>query len=78
MQIILVSYFSSIPAGRTPSVFCCDFFRMLITFANILDTDQDRQIVSPDQESKMFDNLEESLKYFFRLILKKKQQTSKA
>ena len=46
-----------------------DFCRLLITFANILDPDQDRQNGSG---SKPFDNLMLFLKDFFKkLILKK-------
>ena len=34
-----------------------DFCRLLITFANSLDPDQDRQNVGPDEAPKLFDTL---------------------
>ena len=54
--------------------------RLLITFANSLDQDQDRQNVGPDLDrSKLFDTLMVFLKEFFRkkLIFQKIQQMTK-
>ena len=42
-----------------------DFYRLLITFANSLDLDQNRQNVGPDLGSEPFDNLIVFLKEFF-------------
>ena len=60
-QIALKSFFVS-----------CYFCHLLITFANSLEPDQDRQKVGTDLDSKQFDTpivlLKDFLKTFFLLI----------
>ena len=47
--------------------------RLLITFANSLDPDQDRQNVGPDLDPKPFDNQIMFLKEFFEEVNFKKR-----
>ena len=49
-----------------------DIFRLLLTFANSLDPDQDQQYVGPDLDPKLFDSLIEFLKEIFEKVILKK------
>ena len=53
---------------------CGDFCRLLITFENSLDPDQDQQNVGPDLDSKHFDILIVFLKEFFEKVNFEKSQ----
>ena len=59
---------------------CSDFCCLLITFANSLDTDQDRQNVGPDLDPNYFYILIVFLKEFFEKVNfeKSHQMTTKA
>ena len=55
------------------------FCRLLITFANSLNPDQERQNVGPDLDQKRFDTLNAFMKVFFlkkAYFEKKCQQTT--
>ena len=55
----------------------CNFCRLLITFANSLDPDKDRQNNGPDLDPKRFDTLIVFLKEFFEKVnFEKSQQTT--
>ena len=51
-----------------------DFCRLLITFANSLEPDQDRQYVGPDLDPKLFDTLIGVPEYFLKMLILKKNQ----
>ena len=52
-------------------ILSCDFCHLLISFANSLDPDQDRQYVGPDQDPNCLNALIVFLKDIFKkLILK--------
>ena len=46
----------------------CELWHLLRTFANSLDSDQDRQNVDPDMKNKLFDTLKGFLEDFFEKV----------